>query len=204
MQLKKEITKTYDNIARDYDREFCKTIYFSEELDFFLSGLPRNAKLLDAGCGTGHIAEYCENKGFDVLGIDLSEGMLEIAKARCKAARFEKKDVENYSYGKGKFDGIIALFILIHLKSFEKTLKKFHSALRQGGFLFLGMAKGKGEFFGKEPLNPEMKMFFKYTTRKEISQLLEKSGFTITKFTEKKLETEHEKQTEFFIVAQKN
>lgn len=205
MKIKEEILKTYNKIAGNYDKEFCQKIYYFNELIFFLKQLPKKAKILDVGCGSGHVAKYLEQKGFMVTGIDFSGKMLQIAKKRCKKAKFIKTDIEKFYYGKEKWNGIIALFILIHLKktNIKKVLNKFHKSLRKNGLLFLSMVKGRGEYFGPEPLNSKLKMFFRYTTKKEIQLFLKKARFQIIKLKEILLRTTHEKQVEFFIVARK-
>lgn len=40
--------------------------------------LPKSAKILDAGCGTGKLAHFWQNRGYDTLGIDISDSALSI------------------------------------------------------------------------------------------------------------------------------
>jgi ubiquinone/menaquinone biosynthesis C-methylase UbiE len=46
-----------------------------------LAGVPRG-RLLELGCGTGHWTAYLAAQGFDVVGMDLSEAMLDVARRR--------------------------------------------------------------------------------------------------------------------------
>jgi SAM-dependent methyltransferase len=49
--------------------------------------------VLDVGCGTGRHTAYLVERGHTVLGIDPSEGMLQVARSKVPAARFETADV---------------------------------------------------------------------------------------------------------------
>lgn len=205
MDIKKEIQNTYDHIAEEYDKEFSQEIYFLDEIRFFKRQLPKEAQVLDVGCGPGHIASYMKDSGFVITGIDFSDNMIELAKKRCRQSKFIKKDIEQFDYGKEKYNGIIASFILIHFNrsSTEKLLHRFHSSLDKKGVLLISVIKGKGEHFRPEPLNSKHNMYFRYMTEKDIKGILEKTGFRITRFKEIQKKTEHMRHTSIFIVAEK-
>lgn len=69
------------------------TQHTKAEIDFFLSifALPAGSTVLDVGCGTGRHAVELAKRGYRVTGIDLSEGMLNVARAK---AAVEGVDVE--------------------------------------------------------------------------------------------------------------
>ncbi len=55
----------------------------------------RRAKILDFGCGTGHLLAYLRSRGFagEYVGYDLSSDMLALAEASFPDARFERRDI---------------------------------------------------------------------------------------------------------------
>jgi magnesium-protoporphyrin O-methyltransferase len=79
-----------------------------------LSGL----RLLDAGCGTGALAVEAARRGADVLGVDVSPSLVEIAKERTPddldggRVRFEAGDMLDEAHG--EFDYVVAMDSLIH------------------------------------------------------------------------------------------
>lgn len=75
----------------DYDKE-PYTQNTEAEVDFIeaIIGSDRSQRILDVGCGTGRHALSLARRGYEVVGVDLSEGLL--AKARQKA-RLESLDV---------------------------------------------------------------------------------------------------------------
>jgi ubiquinone/menaquinone biosynthesis C-methylase UbiE len=75
---------SYDYIAEQWHSNFRGQSYTDRVLryvDLVLDGVQAGAKILDLGCGTGNpIAKYILHRGYQVIGVDQSEKMLEIAK----------------------------------------------------------------------------------------------------------------------------
>jgi SAM-dependent methyltransferase len=63
----------YGEIAEPYAKAFAEP---SDHLDDFLEVINPRGKVLDVGCGVGVDANFLQSKGFEVIGIDLSKGML--------------------------------------------------------------------------------------------------------------------------------
>ena len=88
--------------------------------DVLLSALPSNLsgqRVLDAGCGTGHISIELAKRGAQVLGVDISTNLIKVAKDRIPSSLTEKiqfvsGDMLSSEYG--KFDYVIAMDSLIH------------------------------------------------------------------------------------------
>ena len=82
------------------------------EVEFFLRlfALPRGASILDVGCGTGRHARLLAAKGYRVLGVDLSPGMIAQAEALSagSGAEFQVADARTLDLGR-TFDAAICL-----------------------------------------------------------------------------------------------
>ena len=75
----------------------------------------RGARILDAGCGTGVLSRILDEKGAEVVGVDISEKLIEVAKNRSslnKNIEYFAGDMKEQSFG--NFDYIIAMDSLIH------------------------------------------------------------------------------------------
>ncbi|MFH1631207.1 MAG: class I SAM-dependent methyltransferase [Candidatus Aenigmatarchaeota archaeon] len=87
-------------------------------------------KVIDVGCGEGSYSIYLAKKGFDVLGIDISEQAIEYAKQNAKNAgvkiRFIVMDLNDLAELKEKFDFVLEWAIL-HCIPFEKRKKYIES-----------------------------------------------------------------------------
>jgi ubiquinone/menaquinone biosynthesis C-methylase UbiE len=70
-------------------------------------------RMLDVGTGTGIFAEAFAARGLDVVGIDASDEMVELARRLVPAARFEQAPAEAITYGDGAFD-VAFLGLVLH------------------------------------------------------------------------------------------
>jgi SAM-dependent methyltransferase len=107
------------------------------------------ARVLDIGCGTGNIeAALAETVDLEVVGVDLSFGMLAEAKAKVPRASWIQADSSRLPLRDEAFDFALMLYMLHHLTDFRAVIRNAHAALR-GGRLVIVTASHKqiGESF---------------------------------------------------------
>ena len=141
----------YDAISKDYDRFVNWPARLEAELPFVAQQIQNAAgpgcRVLDAACGTGKHAIALAQRGYQVAGADLSQGMIERARANAKAAgmsvRFEAAGFEHLAgtFGRQTFDALLCLGnSLPHIaeaSAMAATLADFAACLRSGGLLLL-------------------------------------------------------------------
>lgn len=94
-----------------------------EMFDCMLSWLPEDLngkRVLDAGCGTGVFALECARRGADVVGIDLSPNLVELAQKRAPEELQHKLDYRSgdmLGAEKAEFDYVVAIDSLIHYRA---------------------------------------------------------------------------------------
>ena len=105
------------------------------------------SRVLDIGCGTGNVSLACAERGANVVGIDISAEMLEVAHLKAKAAELEGK-IEFLEVGVaelesmtavGEFDAAVACLTFSELTPDEQTytLSVAHSRLKPGGIVII-------------------------------------------------------------------
>ena len=81
-----ELTERYDEWAKTYDADLERDFeYIGPQLaaEFFMKYVPKEAKILDAGAGTGIVGEVLTKQGYvNLTAMDMSEGMLEEARKK--------------------------------------------------------------------------------------------------------------------------
>lgn len=94
----------------------------------------QNKKILDYGCGNGVHSVWLENVGAKLIGIDLSQKSLELAKKRTKKTEFLLMDCENMGFPDNSFDVVFdgGTFSSLDL---NKALPEIARVLRPSGFL---------------------------------------------------------------------
>lgn len=204
MDNNKTAILVYNKIAKAYADAFSKP---SDYLDEFLELLPKNGKVLDVGCGAGVDSNYADSKNFRVVGVDMSEQMLEIARSNNSSVDFRLEDVRNVEFGENEFDGIVASCSLIHIPKEEapRTLKRLSSFLKPNGKIYISLQSGESkEIFIDEPFKPDEKLFLNIFSFDEIKKLLIDEGFKIMHRHERKAEKKVELDfTKLYIIAVK-
>jgi ubiquinone/menaquinone biosynthesis C-methylase UbiE len=127
--MKNEIEKNWDDMAKAYEDFTQKDDSYSYAIEWpcIQKMLPRlnNKRILDLGCGTGRFSFLFEEEGpLSVLGVDISEHMLDIAKEKAKErgskVKFIQADISDPDiYANEKYD------FIFHLRHFiiSKILK---------------------------------------------------------------------------------
>ena len=133
-----DISSTYDflnhflSLGIDvlWRRKFIKSLNFSD-----------GDKVLDVATGTGDVAFAIRRKyNTDIIGLDLSVNMLEIAKKKLKKFKiddidFIEGDAENLPFDDNTFDKIVISYGLRNLGDCQQWIEEFHGVLKPGGKL---------------------------------------------------------------------
>jgi SAM-dependent methyltransferase len=107
---------------------------------------PAPPRVLDAGCGTGRLLPTLLGAGFDVVGADLSAGMLQVARREHPDLTLHEADLRALPLAGGSVDGVLAWYSLIHCDAGElaEALVELTRVLRPGGVLLTGFQSGDG------------------------------------------------------------
>ncbi len=175
-----ELNETIETYDKDVERYLNKLEFPMpiEDLDGF-AVLLKGKRILDAGCGAGRDAVYFAEKGFNVIGIDLSKEMLEAAKKRANAD-FRVGDVRKTGFDDDSFDGVWCYNTLLHLdkEDVHAALKEFARILKSEGILFIATKQGKGKI-AKEG-DKGIKHFYHYE-KEDFLDLFREIGFELIK-----------------------
>lgn len=135
--------------------------------------------VLDMTCGTGSQVFYLNSKGYNVIGSDLSEGLIGIAQNKAqdlqKTIEFIHGDMRTIKVG--KFDAVITIFNAIgHVtkEDFLKTMQNINSNLKHGGIYIF-------DIFNLDALNNDVVANFPYQSHVKVGdyQMLKSQCSTV-------------------------
>ncbi|WNI26374.1 methyltransferase domain-containing protein [Streptomyces sp. ITFR-16] len=128
----------FDAVGADYERAFAGSAAHRASLEQLLKLLAPHSRVLDVGSGTGRpTAETLTGAGHEVLGIDVSPVMVDLASRQVPEAEFRCADVRELALEEGSFDAVCIYFSLLQMSRAEQTelLRAVGRALRPGGHL---------------------------------------------------------------------
>jgi len=102
----------------------------------------RGEKILDIGCGNARDISYIVEQGAQVIGIDISEGMvteakMDLEKLGYKNITLEVGDAMQLNYADSEFDKVLCSEVIEHIPDAEKALDEIWRILKPGGILVL-------------------------------------------------------------------
>jgi SAM-dependent methyltransferase len=113
---------------------------FTLALGLFIERLP-GGSILDIGCGPGWTSLLLGRAGYDVLGVDISDRMIEVARERSQrenvAVEFAVADMEELNVPRTGFDGVLFFDSLHHCPAYPRALQRAADHLRPGGYIVL-------------------------------------------------------------------
>ena len=154
---KEQVQQMFDNIAHRYDflnRFLSLGIdkgWRKKAIKMLAAHQPK--RILDVATGTADFAiETLEINPEEVIGVDISEGMLDVGRKKLTEKgitniRLESGDSENLQFADASFDAVIVAFGVRNFENLEKGLAEINRVLRPGGVaMILEFSKPKGLF----------------------------------------------------------
>ncbi|MDD5472655.1 MAG: geranylgeranyl reductase family protein [Candidatus Methanoperedens sp.] len=140
-----DVREMYDSIAENYDSyaSLWKNSVGKGVWNYYEELLHKNvkdgAKVLDVGTGTGEAIKAILNKSNPsmIMGIDISKGMLKIAreKIKDKRVRFEVQDIQTLPYPDDSFDVVTCTWALETLEYPKKAVAEFLRVINEEGYV---------------------------------------------------------------------
>jgi ankyrin repeat protein/ubiquinone/menaquinone biosynthesis C-methylase UbiE len=165
---------TVESINQDpFDRQI---------LEMFAAKLaPCSGLLCDLGCGPGQVARFFHDRGYQVVGIDLSAGMLREARKFHPGIRFAKANMKKLPFKDGELAGIIGFLSLCHIPRWEipSVLAELRRTLRPSGLLLLAFHLGRGTFFRAESWGKPVSLQTTLLQSLEFQDYLRAAGFQV-------------------------
>ncbi|MER7009103.1 class I SAM-dependent methyltransferase [Dactylosporangium sp. NPDC000555] len=136
----------------------------------------------DVGCGPGHVTAHLQQLGVDAFGIDLSPGMIDVARRDHPGLQFRVGSMTELDLADGSAAGLLAFWSLIHVPDDEVPVVfgQFHRVLRPSAPLLLGFHAGDGsrlktEGYGGHP----MRVHVHRRSPGRVADWLRGAGFTV-------------------------
>jgi demethylmenaquinone methyltransferase / 2-methoxy-6-polyprenyl-1,4-benzoquinol methylase len=132
-----QVRAMFDRIARVYDRMngvmTAGMHHRWRDRAVDLAAVGPGSRALDVATGTGDLAIALRGRGAEVVGLDFSEGMLELARAKAPDIRFEQGNALELPYGDGEFDAVTVGFGARNFSDLGRGLAEMARVTKPGG-----------------------------------------------------------------------
>ncbi|MEJ2739351.1 MAG: class I SAM-dependent methyltransferase [Dehalococcoidia bacterium] len=140
----KELAERYDVWAKDYDEDLDEGFGWigpQRAVDFFVKYVGKEARILDAGAGTGLVGEHLNKQGYkNLIAMDLSEGMLNEARKKNAYCEFHRMVMgEPLGFPTGSFDAVISVGVLTVGHAPAGSLDELVRITRPGGHVVFSL-----------------------------------------------------------------
>ncbi|HEY1530886.1 MAG TPA: methyltransferase domain-containing protein [Galbitalea sp.] len=181
------VRTTYDRVAASYAETIsgltAEAALDVAMIDTFAARVRSDGggPVLDAGSGPGRVSAYLASLGLDVSGVDLSPGMVEVARAAYPHLRFEQGSLQKLDVADASLSGVIAWYSTIHtpLAGQPEIFSELYRVLRPGGHLLVGFHVGEGLTRIERAYGHDVAVDLHLFAVDALAELLAKAGFEI-------------------------
>lgn len=145
------VRAAYNAIARAYDAQLGDELErkpLDRALLSAIAELAGEGTLADVGCGPGHVTRFLAARHAGVIGIDLSPGMIAVARQKTPALAFTVGSMLKLPAADGAWAGAIALYSIIHLTAGQRAAAcgELARVVRRDGWILIAFHIDSPEF----------------------------------------------------------
>ncbi|NYI07542.1 class I SAM-dependent methyltransferase [Allostreptomyces psammosilenae] len=178
---------SYDTVAVDYDR------LFRDELDTKpldramlaafseLVRAPGTGPVADLGCGPGRVTAHLHTLGVDAFGIDLSPGMITVARRTHPELRFDVGSMTALELADDSLGGIVAWYSTVHTppEVLPTVFAECHRVLAPGGHMLLAFKVGDLRRHMDQAYGHEVSLDVYWMPPEQVSELMGGAGLVM-------------------------
>ena len=160
--------------------------------------------VVDAGCGTGRMTRLLASRGVAISGIDLSAGMVAVARRTSPKLTFEVAELSELPYADMQLGGVFAWYSIIHSPPADlpRIFAEFFRVLAPGGHALLSFHVGEGHRHLSHAYGHNVSMDAHLFTAEIIAGHLTSAGFNVIAQMTREART-HEKTPQAVLLARR-
>ena len=179
--LNNTVTRMWSFLAPIYDLPFLQQWVYRPPHDEVIAQLRahQSSKIADIACGTGILSDRIEREIHpdEIYGVDMSDGMLNQARARSSRVQWLRGPAEQLPFDDGTLDAVVTTSAF-HFFDQHAALREFHRVLAPGGLVAVSALSARQPMLQASSANrwkPQHN-----ASPAEMRAMFESAGFTIS------------------------
>jgi len=181
----------WEAVANGYERHFARLTGQTVPTTLDAARIAAGMRVLDVCTGPGMLAAAALERGAQVVGLDFSDKLIEIAKRNVPGAEFQQGDAQVMPFEAESFDAVVCDYGIIHVPDPQKALSEMRRVLKPGDYLaasvweapkptngfglLFGAIKKHGDLDVPLPHGPD---FFQFSESETFAAALRATGLT--------------------------
>jgi ubiquinone/menaquinone biosynthesis C-methylase UbiE len=160
-------------------------------------------RVADVGCGPGRAAAFMAERGLDVVGVDVSQAMLAVARTAHPHIEFKEGQLDVLPLETGVLAGAVCWYSIIYtpLGRLHGAFAELARVLIPGGHLLLAFQAGTEPVHREHAFGTHLPLTSYRHSVQAVADTLEGAGFRIHTTTLRAPELEHETTDQGFVIA---
>lgn len=185
------VRTSYNAVADEYARRIFSELEGKpldrELLRRFASSLPPRASVCDLGCGPGQVGKFLHGLNLEVMGIDLSDGMIETARRLTPEIDFRVGDMTQLRIEDESLDGIAAFYSIVNLSRevHPVVFSEAYRVLRPNGKLLISFHIGSEQIHLDDWWERKVSLDFYFFEPSLVAGVLVEAGFCVDEIIER-------------------
>jgi ubiquinone/menaquinone biosynthesis C-methylase UbiE len=191
-------TEISDSIEAELDRSL---------LEDFAARFSHRGPVADLGCGPGRVAAFLGARGVDVVGVDLSVGMLQVGRGAHPDLPFAVGDLAALPLADRSLDGAVGWYSIIHTEPdrLDAVFNEMARVLVPEGQVLLAFQAGSGERLHRTAIQGTPVTLTNHRhDPNDVLQRLTRSGFEVLSCVVREPELAHETAPQAFVSCRKS
>jgi ubiquinone/menaquinone biosynthesis C-methylase UbiE len=161
------------------------------------------SRVADVGCGPGRVAAFMADHGLDVIGVDVSQAMLAIARSAHPDVEFEEGQLNALPMETGVLAGAVCWYSIIYTPpdGLDEAFDELARVLIPGGHLLLAFQTEGKPVHREDAFGTHLPLTSYRHSVQDVVGRLENTGFKIYTTAVRAPELEHETTSQGFAIA---
>ncbi|MCA1369749.1 methyltransferase domain-containing protein [Bradyrhizobium sp. BRP14] len=180
----------WETVSKRYEQHFARLTTQTVPAILAAARVAKGMHVLDVCTGPGMLTRAAQDRGAQVVGLDFSGKVIEIARRNVPGAEFREGDAQALPFEADSFDAVVCCYGIIHVPDPHTALSEMHRVLKPGGYLAASVweapkpSNGFGLLFGaiKRHGNPDVPLphgpdFFQFSEPEKLRAAFQDVGF---------------------------